>query len=91
MENRINLVAPCGIDCGICELYMSRNNPQLMDYLVSKGIPRDRMFAKGYGESRLKISDAQIAKLPESDREAAHQQNRRVEFEVLRSDYVPKE
>lgn len=61
-----------------------------VDYLVSKGIPKARMTAKGYGERRLKISDAEIAKLPASEREAAHQQNRRVEFEVLSNDYVPK-
>ena len=61
-----------------------------VDYMIERGIPRDRMTAKGYGETRLKISDAQIAKLPESEKEAAHQQNRRVEFSVLRDNYVPR-
>ncbi len=40
METRLKLVAPCGIDCGICELYLSRNNQQLMDFLVSTGISK---------------------------------------------------
>jgi peptidoglycan-associated lipoprotein len=61
-----------------------------VNYLIEKGIASDRMEAKGYGESRLKITDAQIAKLPVSEREAAHQQNRRVEFSVLRDNYVPR-
>jgi len=61
-----------------------------VEYLVSKGIASERMKAVGYGERRLKISDAEIAKLPASEREAAHQKNRRVEFEVLSFDYVPK-
>ena len=62
-----------------------------VNYLIERGIARDRMIAKGYGESRLKITDAQIAKMSTtSEKEAAHQQNRRVEFSVLRDDYVPK-
>lgn len=70
---------------------LSQNRAQsCVDYLVSKGIPRERMTAKGYGERRLKISDAEIAKLPANEKEAAHQQNRRVEFEVLSDNYIPK-
>lgn len=60
-------------------------------YLVSRGIAADRMEAKGYGKERLLISDAEINKLPtEEEREAAHQLNRRTEFTVLRTDYIPK-
>ena len=40
MENRKKLIAPCGLDCGICELYMSRHDKQLMSALISKGIPK---------------------------------------------------
>ena len=36
---RLNLVAGCGIDCGICELYICKDNPQLIDELAAKGIP----------------------------------------------------
>jgi len=61
-----------------------------VDYLESKGIPGDRMVAKGYGESQPLISDAEIAKLPTKvEKEAAHQVNRRTTFRVLRDDYVP--
>jgi peptidoglycan-associated lipoprotein len=61
-----------------------------VDYLVSKGIPSDRMEPKGYGESQPLISDEEIAKLPTTaEKEAAHQVNRRTTFRVLRTDYVP--
>lgn len=66
------------------------------DYLVSKGIPADRMTPKGYGEKRLLVSDAAIAKMKtKEEKEAGHQKNRRTVFTVLRKDYVdpnaPKE
>lgn len=63
-----------------------------VDYLISKGIPTDRMVAHGYGETRLKITDEQISKMPtKAEKEAAHQKNRRTEFSVMSFDYVPKE
>ena len=62
-----------------------------VNYLISLGIAEDRMVPKGYGETNLLISDAEISKLPtEEEREAAHQLNRRTEFSILRDDYVPK-
>jgi peptidoglycan-associated lipoprotein len=63
----------------------------VVDYLISKGIAADRLAAKGYGEDRPLISDAEIANLKsKEEKEAAHQKNRRSEFKVLREDYVPK-
>ncbi len=62
------------------------------DYMVSRGINPDRIIAKGYGESRLLISDAEIAKLPtEALKEAAHQKNRRTEFKILEYNQKPDE
>ena len=62
-----------------------------VDYLISKGIPSERMSAKGYGERRLRISDAEINKMATiEEKEAAHQKNRRTVFSVLSWDYVPK-
>jgi len=50
------------------------------------------MIPKGYGESQLRITDAEIAKMKtKEEQEAAHQMNRRTEFRVLSFDYVPKE
>lgn len=66
------------------------------DYLVSKGIPAERMVPKGYGKKRLLVTDAEINKMgTKEEKEAAHQRNRRTVFSVLRKDYVnpnaPKE
>ena len=46
-KERINLAAPCGIDCGVCELNMCKDNPQLIDVLVSMGIPREKIPCDG--------------------------------------------
>ncbi|MEQ9231177.1 MAG: OmpA family protein [Cyclobacteriaceae bacterium] len=50
-------------------------------YIISQGIDDSRISARGYGESRLLIKNAQT--------EADHQKNRRTEFKVLR--YNPKD
>jgi hypothetical protein len=47
----------------------------VVDYLTQKGIAADRLFAKGYGESRLQIKNAVT--------ESQHQLNRRTTFKVL--------
>ena len=67
-----------------------------VDYLISKGINAERMKPKGYGFTRLLITDAEIAKLKtKEEQDAAHQKNRRTVFTVLRKDFVdpnaPKE
>ena len=46
-KERINLVAPCGIDCGTCELNLCKDNEQLFNYLVSKGIPKEKLPCEG--------------------------------------------
>ena len=46
-NERINLVAPCGIDCGTCELYLCKENQQLFAYLVGKGIPQEKLPCTG--------------------------------------------
>jgi peptidoglycan-associated lipoprotein len=73
------------------ELLAQRRAQSVVDYLILKGIAGDRLVAKGYGESRPLITDAEIAKLPKDEQEAAHQKNRRTDFRILREDYVPKE
>jgi len=55
-----------------------------VDYLISKGISKDRMIPKGYGETRPLVSDAEIAKFATKDeQEAEHQRNRRTAFRVI--------
>jgi peptidoglycan-associated lipoprotein len=46
-----------------------------INYIVSKGIARERLSAKGYGESELIIKNAKT--------EDEHQTNRRTEFKVV--------
>jgi peptidoglycan-associated lipoprotein len=61
-----------------------------VEYLISKGIPADRMVPKGYGKRKLLISDAEIAKMKSvEEKEAGHQKNRRTVFSVLNDKYVP--
>jgi peptidoglycan-associated lipoprotein len=51
-----------------------RRAQSAVNYLISKGIAKDRLVAKGYGESKPKIKDAQS--------ETDHQTNRRTTFRV---------
>ena len=55
-----------------------------VDYLIKNGIASDRLVSKGYGETRLIKSNADIAKLKFKDeKEEAHQENRRTEFKII--------
>ena len=57
-----------------------------VDYLTQLGVPKERMVAKGYGETKL-INDC-TNDVDCSEEE--HQQNRRTTIRVLRTDYKPK-
>jgi peptidoglycan-associated lipoprotein len=60
-----------------------------VDYLISKGIPKERMVPKGWGERKLKITDAVINKEKTKEgKEALHAINRRVVFKILSWDYI---
>ncbi len=58
-------------------------------FLLDQGIDSDRLMPVGHGEDKLIITDAQISKLPQEEREAAHQINRRTVFKIVRFDFVP--
>jgi len=47
LRERFKLLAPCGIDCGICELYLCRDDQALMDSLVSRGIKAEDLPCPG--------------------------------------------
>ncbi|MCK7460615.1 MAG: OmpA family protein [Sphingobacterium sp.] len=49
------------------------------EYLFSKGIARDRITGKGYGETLLLNQCAEGVKCTEEE----HQANRRTEFKIL--------
>jgi peptidoglycan-associated lipoprotein len=64
----------------------------VVDFLISKGIAADRLAAKGYGESKPIVADAEIAAMKtDEEKEAAHQKNRRTDFRITSFTYVPKE
>lgn len=64
-----------------------RRAQSVVDYLVLKGIEKDRLQAKGYGESRLLNECKDGVECTEEQ----HQMNRRTSFAVVSEDYVPKE
>lgn len=54
-------------------------------YIVSQGIAANRITGKGYGESKLIVSDAQLAAMATyEEKEAGHQKNRRTEFLIVK-------
>lgn len=90
-----------------------RRAESVVDFLVARGIERERLVPKGYGDriprtlrtdcevemggkvykfpKGVTITDDYIAKLKtKNEKEAAHQLNRRTEFRILRTDYVPQ-
>lgn len=55
-----------------------------VNYIVSKGIDSSRISGKGYGGSKLVVSDAEIEKAAtEEEKEKLHQKNRRTEFIIV--------
>ena len=70
------------INC--CDKPTQNRAQNIADYLTAKGIAVNRMVAKGYGKTKLKVTDAQIAKAKTTqEKEALHALNRRVELRVL--------
>jgi outer membrane protein OmpA-like peptidoglycan-associated protein len=64
-----------------------------VDYLVSKGIPRERLVAVGYGSEQLRTFNYTCESINgltnKAEKDKLQQMNRRVEFRVLRFDYKP--
>jgi outer membrane protein OmpA-like peptidoglycan-associated protein len=56
----------------------------IVDYLLSKGIAKERLVAKGYHNTKPLVPGEKIAYLKSKDEiEKAHAQNRRTEFKIL--------
>ncbi len=46
-KERIHSVAPCGIDCGICELHTCSENDAVYSAMIARGIPAEKLPCKG--------------------------------------------
>lgn len=119
MENNPNLVVEIRshTDCqpyiGLTNDTLSQRRAQtVVDYLVNRGIERERLVAKGYADRVPRVLDEDmtvslngkdykfsagtvlecdyIATLKGDHQQAAHSLNRRLEFLVLRTDYVSR-
>lgn len=120
MVNNPNIVVEirAHTDCqpfiGLTNDTLSQRRAQsVVDYLVSRGIERDRLVAKGYAERVPRTLDRNVTikkngklykfsegttlecdyinRLPDGDyKEVAHQLNRRIEFLILRTDFVSR-
>ena len=66
-------------------LVLSRQRAKVAkEYLVRKGISADRIKTKGYGESQPEVSGAAISAMEtKTEKEAAHQKNRRTVVKIL--------
>ena len=119
MENNPGLVVEIRshTDCqpyvGLTNDTLSQRRAQtVVDYLVNRGIERERLVAKGYADRIPRVLDEDmtvtlnnqrftflkgtvmecdyIASLSGDRQQAAHSLNRRIEFLVLRDDYVSR-
>lgn len=75
-------------------LKLSKGRAQsCVDYLITKGIPAERMVAKGMGETIARAPGLECETIKKmstkEEQEAAHQRNRRTQFKVLSYDYKP--
>ena len=119
MENNPGLVVEIRSHTD-CQPYVGMTNDTLsqrraqtvVDYLVNRGIERERLVAKGYADRVPRVLDEDmtvvlngqkytfqkgtvmecdyIASLSGDRQQAAHSLNRRIEFLVLRDDYVSR-
>ena len=65
---------------------LSQNRAKAVyDYIVDKGISKERMNYKGYGQQKPINTDEEIEQLSTiEEKERAHQENRRTEYRILK-------
>lgn len=66
------------------ELLSSKRAASAMEYIISKGIDRQRISSKGYGESELINGCACEGANKSTCSEFEHQMNRRTEFKIIK-------
>lgn len=47
MASRKEMIAPCGIDCSICELHLAGEDDTIKQYLLAKGVSESAIPCKG--------------------------------------------
>lgn len=67
-------------------IILSNNRAKsVYDYVIAKGIDEERLSFKGYGSSKAVYSDEKIeAMRSKTEKEAAHQANRRTEYKIMK-------
>lgn len=68
------------------EVLSQKRADAAVQYIIAKGIPTDRIVAKGYGETRLLNRCGNGVKCSEEE----HQLNRRTEFKIIECASCPK-
>jgi outer membrane protein OmpA-like peptidoglycan-associated protein len=64
------------------EILSQKRSDSAVDYIIKNGISKDRIIAKGYGESQLINHCKNGVECPDE----VHRQNRRTEFKILEMD-----
>jgi peptidoglycan-associated lipoprotein len=92
---KIRLELGSHTDCRSDSLYniglSQRRADSAVNYIVTKGIDKDRLIAKGYGETML-VNDCACegSWIKRKCTEEEHQMNRRTTFKLLDNKYIPK-
>ena len=57
MSKKENIsVAPCGLSCGHCRLYLAKDDPAMMEWLISRGFNRDSFPCPGCRAAEGKVA-----------------------------------
>jgi len=60
VTNEYILIAPCGLSCGHCPAYLSKDNPALMERLIANGAGREDLPCQGC--RRWKVNQPGVVK-----------------------------
>jgi len=84
MEIEMGSHTDCRATMKYNEVLSSKRAASAMEYIISKGVDRQRMSSKGYGESELTNGCACEGVNKSTCSEDEHQSNRRTEFKIIK-------